>query len=144
MNYEGELVASGVRAATARAAASQAEAERDLVIRQASYHGGMTIRAISGAVGVSHQRVAQIINNDPIGPRSVTLQQAMAAVLDDFGTDWVSVYEIARLISERNLYRRRDGQPLPPAQVRARAAKHPELFQGSTDRTNRIRLRTDA
>lgn len=144
MNYELELLAAGRQAALARAQANKAEAERDGLIRRASFHGRMTVRAISRAVGISHQRVAQIVNDDPIGPKPTTLHDAMSIVLKDFGTDLVSVHEIARLITERNLYRRRDNHPLPPAQVRARAAKYPDLFEGSTDGTNRIRLRRAA
>jgi hypothetical protein len=141
MNYQQALLEVGRKAAQARASAAQADAERDWMIRQANYHGGLSAREISAAVGISHQRVAQIINTDPIAPKRANLHEAMASVLRDFGTDWVPVHEVARLITERQLYRRKDANPLPPAQVRARAAKHPELFEGTRDGTNRIRLR---
>lgn len=62
-------------------------------------------------------------------------------VLKPYGSDWVPVHEVARLVTERGLYRRRDGHPLPPAQVRSRATKYPHLFEGTRDGTNRIRLR---
>ena len=141
MNYERELIQAGRRSAQARAAAAQAEGERDLLIRQANYQGGLSVRDISAAVGISHQRVAQIINANPIVPKRPRLHEAMMVVLKDYGSDWVSVHEVARLVTERGLYRRKDRHPLPPAQVRARAAKYDELFEGTRDGTNRIRLR---
>ena len=141
MNYKQELFEVGRKSAQARATAAQVESERDWMIRQANYHGGLSIRDISAAVGISHQRVAQIINTDPIAPKRPKLHEAMMIVLKDYGTDWVPVHEVARLITERKLYRRKDRHPLPPAQVRARAAKHPDLFEGTRDGTNRIRLR---
>ena len=141
MSYIEELIEAGRKSAHARVAAAQADAERDFVIRKASYHGGMTVRDISGTVGLSHQRVAHIINADPIGRKPPKLHEAMMVVLKDYGSDWVPVHEVARLITERRLYRRKDGHPLPPAQVRARAAKCADLFEGTTDGTNRIRLR---
>jgi hypothetical protein len=141
MNYQDELVSVGRKAAQARAAAAQAESERDLMIRQANYHGGLSVRDISAAVGISHQRVAQIINTDPIAPKRPTLHEEMMIVLKDYGADWVPVHEVARQITGRGHYRRKDRSPVPPSQVRARAAKYPELFEGTTDGTNRIRLR---
>ncbi len=141
MNYERELIQVGRKSAEARTAAARAESERDLLIRQASYHGGLSVRDISAAVGVSHQRVAQIINAHPIAPRRPTLHEAMTLVLKDHREDWVPVHEVARRVTERGLYRRKDRHPLPPAQVRARAAKYPDLFEGTRDGTNRIRLR---
>lgn len=144
MNYQEQLIQVGRKSARARTLAAEAESERDLVIRQANYHGRLSVRDISAAVGISHQRVAQIITADPITPMRLKLHEAMMIVLKDFGTDWVAVHEVARLVTERRLYGRKDGHPLPPAQVRARAAKHPELFEGTTDGTNRIRLTSSA
>lgn len=141
MNYERALLEAGNSFVRARAVAAQAESERDLTIRQANYHGGLSVREISAAVGISHQRVAQIINVDPIAPNPPKLHEAMTIVLRDYGADWVPVREVTRLITERQLYQRKDRHPLPPAQVRARAAKYSELFEGTTDGTNRIRLR---
>jgi hypothetical protein len=141
MNYDSALVEVGRKAAEAHARSLQADAERDLLIRQANYHGGLSSRAISGLVGISHQRVAQVIKANPIGPKPVTLHDAMAVVLKGYGLDWVPVHEVARLITERGLYNRKDRRPLPPGQVRARASKYPELFEGTADGTNRIRLR---
>jgi hypothetical protein len=141
MNYQDGLVSVGRKAAQARAAAAQAQSERDLMIRQANYHGGLSVRDISAAVGISHQRVAQIINTDPIAPKRPTLHEEMMIVLKHYGADWVPVHEVARQITGRGHYRRKDHSPVPPSQVRARAAKYPELFEGTTDGTNRIRLR---
>jgi hypothetical protein len=144
MNYQEQLIQVGQKSAQARAVAARVESERDLLIRQANYHGRLSVRDISAAVGISHQRVAQIITANPIAPMRPKLHEAMMIVLKDFGTDWVPVHEVARLVTERRLYGRKDGHPLPPAQVRARAAKHPQLFEGTTDGTNRIRLASSA
>jgi hypothetical protein len=141
MNYSDRLIQVGRKSAEARVRAARAEGERDLLIRQASYHGRLSVREISAAVGISHQRVAQIISADPIAPTRLKLHEAMMIVLKDFGMDWVPVHEVARLVTDRRLYRRKDGYPLPPGQIRARAAKYPELFEGTADGTNRIRLR---
>jgi hypothetical protein len=141
MNHVDRLVQAGTKAGQARARVTQAERERDLVVRQANYHGGMSAREISGWVGISHQRVTQIINNDPITPPRLTLHKAILVVLEDFGLDWVPVHEVTRRINERQLYRRKDGQSLHPGQVRARVGKYADLFEGTTDGTNRIRLR---
>lgn len=112
MNYSLVLAAAGEKAARTRAAAAHADSERDFVIRQANYHGGMSARDISGWVGISHQRVAQIINTNPISPPRAKLHEAIVAVLREVGADWVPVAEVARLINERALYTRKDRAPL--------------------------------
>jgi hypothetical protein len=144
MNYEAKLVNTGRAAAQARVLANQAERQRDSAIREASFHGDISARDISGWVGVSHQRVSQIISADPIAPPRPKLHEAMLSVLKGSGTEWVSVHEIARQITERRMYRRKDHAPLPPAQVRARASRYPHLFEGTNDGTNRLRLRATA
>ena len=50
------------------------------------------------------------------------------------------MHELAREIYERELYRRKDRGVIPAGQVRARAANYPELFEGSNDGTNSVRL----
>jgi hypothetical protein len=140
MDYIDALEQAGRRAARARAAARQADAERDYAIRAANYHGRMSAREISGHVGISSQRVAQIINSDPIGGPRKTLHDAIMTVLDETDGSWTPVQHVAETITARRLYERKDGQPLEPGQIRARAAKYPHLIEGSTDGTNRIRL----
>lgn len=61
MDYAAELARLGHEHAKARSEAAKVEAARDLVIRKAHRHGAMSIRTIAGLVGVSHQRVAQIL-----------------------------------------------------------------------------------
>ena len=140
MNYDEQLAAAGAKSVRARAAADQADAERDYVIRAANYHGRLSARQISGLVGISHQRVAQIINREPIGGPRTTLHEAITAVLEEKGGDWLPVQDVADEIADRGLYERKDGARLQAGQVRARAAKYPHLIEGSTDGTNRIRL----
>lgn len=62
-------------------------------------------------------------------------------MLEEHDGDWIPVHEIARQIYERELYKRKDRGVLPPGQVRARAARYQDLFEGSADGSNRIRLR---
>src|SRR5438105_2985361 len=50
MNYKQELFEVGRKSAHARAMAAQVESERDLMIRQANYHGGLSVRDIAAAV----------------------------------------------------------------------------------------------
>ena len=56
----------------------------------------------------------------------MTLHEAIAVVLE--GGRRMSSAEIACAIDHRGLYTRGDGRPLPPSQVSARVANHPELF----------------
>lgn len=140
MNYPGELAAVSRQAGQARAALRAADATRDDTIRLASVHGRMTVRDIAGHVGMSHQRVAQIIG--PTAVEKPTLHWAMTEILTENGGDWMPAHKIAKAIWERDLYQRRDRHPLPPAQVRARAAQYPELFDASSDGSGQIRLRS--
>lgn len=57
------------------------------------------------------------------------------------GEDWLSLSEIAELVSRRGRYRRPDGAPVRPGQISARAANHPELFQKSR---SQLRLKPNA
>lgn len=93
-------------------------------------------------LGLSFQRVATVVAGDPDRPSRPTLHGAMWEVLKENGGDWMPAHELAQLVYERELYRRKDRGVIPPGQVRARAAKYPALFEGTTDGTNRIRLRT--
>ena len=50
--------------------------------------------------------------------------------------------DLARVIAERDLYRRRDGQHAPAHQLRARAVRYPHLLEASDDGSGRISLAT--
>jgi hypothetical protein len=93
-------------------------------------------------LGLSFQRVATVIAGDPDRPLRLTLHGAMRQVLEEHDGDWIGVHELARQIYERELYKRKDRGIIPPGQVRARAAKYQDLFEGTVDGSNRIRLRT--
>lgn len=49
------------------------------------------------------------------------------------------VREVAQRIFKRKLYARRDNGVIRGAQIRARAAKLPDIFEGSQDGSNQIR-----
>lgn len=138
LRHGGREIDSGVLAARLNAALY--EARRDDLVRKA-HRAGLTMREIAGAVGLSFQRVADIVAGDVDRPPRPTLHGAMQKVLSETGGDWMSAHELARVIFERELYRRRDLGVIHPGQIRARAAKLPDLFEGSRDGSNRVRLR---
>lgn len=57
----------------------------------------------------------------------MTLHEAMIEVLRENGAPMTS-REIADVINARELYRRKDGRPLPAGQVSARARHYDRLF----------------
>jgi len=77
-------------------------------------------------------------NETPAAPR--TMHEAMTLVLRDH-PDGLPAPEIARLIEQHDLYRRRDGRPAGLGQVHARVHNYPKLFVRDS---GRIRLRRDA
>lgn len=65
---------------------------------------------------------------DPVrGEGRMTLHDAMASVLKDAGGPLLPA-EIAKVINVRDLYRRRDGSPVPVGQIHARAHNYDHLF----------------
>src|SRR5215216_6509911 len=73
----------------------------------------------------------------------MTLHEAMVEVLRERG-GWMDRDELAREIAERDLYRQRAGGPAPSDQLRLRARKYDDLFEGDDPAYTRIRLRTSA
>ncbi len=142
MNFKDGLRAAAKRYAEARKAVSLAEAERDDLIRRANREGGLTAREMAEPLGLSYQRVAVVVAGDRDLPTRVTLHSAMQQVLEEQGGSWMPAHKLAHEIQERGLYKRRDRNVIQPGQIRARAAKYPDLFEGTRDGTNRIRLRT--
>jgi hypothetical protein len=72
----------------------------------------------------------------------LTLHAAMAAILVEMGGRWLDRDELAALIAEHDLYRRpKDGKPPPSYQLRLRARRYPQLFEGDDSQWSRIRLR---
>lgn len=115
------------------------EARRKDRIRDA-VSAGHTVREIAEVVDLSFQRVADLAAGES-GARGLTLHAAIEQILREAGGGWMPVHEVARQIFERKLYTRRDNGVLRGAQVRARAAKLPDIFEGSQDGSNQIRLR---
>jgi hypothetical protein len=71
----------------------------------------------------------------------LTLHEAMVVVLRECGGVMHSE-DLARVIAERDLYRRRDGQHPSAHQLRARAGRYPHLLEASDDGSGRIALAT--
>lgn len=117
------------------------EARRDDLMREAYRAGGLTTRQIGEAVGLSFQRVATILGRERDRLPRPTLHGAIQQVLAQADGGWMPVHAVAREVYERELYHRRDRGVIHPGQIRARAAKRPDLFEGSLDGSNRIRLR---
>ena len=141
MNFRRDLQVAARRYAKARTAAAEAEARRDDLIRRAHRQGGLSARDMAEPLGLSFQRVAALIAGDHDRPLSLTLHKAMQQVLEERNGDWMAVHDLAREIYDRELYRRKDRGVISPGQVRARAAKYQDLFEGTVDGSNRIRLR---
>lgn len=64
MDYPKELAQAGGRHTAARSDLERVEAERDRLIRRAHRQGKLSTRTIAAHVGVSHQRVAQIVKGN--------------------------------------------------------------------------------
>lgn len=124
---------------SASRAAAVARAQRDDAIR-AAHRAGASVAALVSSTELSPQRIAEIVAGDHKRLRRSTLHSAMTAILRDAGAGWLTAHEIAAAINSRSLYRRRDGGPVTAAQVRARAARYPALFDARADGSGRIRL----
>lgn len=62
-------------------------------------------------------------------PERLTLHEAMELVLRENRNEWMTVRELADAINERNLYEKRDGSPVDPSQIHARANKYQAMFE---------------
>ena len=63
------------------------------------------------------------------GPERLTLHDAMELLLRENENEWMTVRELADAINERGLYEKRDGSPVDPSQIHARANKYATLFE---------------
>ncbi len=63
------------------------------------------------------------------GPRGMTLHEALKLVLSERDNRWMTVQELADEINSRDLYRKRDGSPIQPGQIHARASSYPSMFE---------------
>jgi hypothetical protein len=53
----------------------------------------------------------------------------MRLLIRENRNDWTTVKELADEINERHLYEKRDGSPVDPSQIHARANKYPKMFE---------------
>jgi hypothetical protein len=67
------------------------------------------------------------------------LHEAMVLVLGEHG-GVMYAEDLATEIAARDLYRRKDGDPPPVGQLRARAVKYPHLLDASSDGSGQIGL----
>lgn len=80
-----------------------------------------------------------VISVDTVALMPKPLHEVMSDVLREFGGVMYSE-DLARVIVERDLYRRDDGAHPPARQLRARAVQYPDLLEASGDGTGRIAL----
>jgi hypothetical protein len=71
--------------------------------------------------------------------QGLTLHEALKVVLAEHDNRWMTVTDLAEAINSRELYRRRDGAPIQPGQIHARASNYSNMFEKDGPR---IRLAT--
>ena len=76
----------------------------------------------------------------PAATRRLTLHEAIERVLAENENEWLTVTEIASQINDRRLYQKRDGSPVEPSQIHARAKNYTAMFEKDGPR---IRLRAE-
>lgn len=64
-----------------------------------------------------------------VGPRGLTLHEAIAVILREEGNRWMSVREIAEAVNTRALYRKKDGSPVEMSQIHARTKNYAQVFE---------------
>jgi hypothetical protein len=75
----------------------------------------------------------------PSESERLTLHEAIARVLNENRNSWLTVRELADEVNRRQLYKKRDGSPVEPNQIHARAKNYTALFEKDGPR---VRLRT--
>ena len=68
----------------------------------------------------------------------LTLHEAVAQVLSEHDNKWMTARELADIVNERKLYRKKDGTEVEINQVHARTTNYKKLFEKDG---SRIRLR---
>jgi len=76
----------------------------------------------------------------PATSHRMTLHEALAMILKDKDNEWTTVRDLANEVNERELYTKRDGSPVEPSQIHARAGSYPTLFEKDGPR---VRLRRE-
>jgi hypothetical protein len=71
-------------------------------------------------------------------PRGMTLHDALKVVLAEHDNQWMTVHELAGEVNSRDLYRKRDGSPVQPSQIHARASSYPSMFEKDGPRVRLI------
>lgn len=72
---------------------------------------------------------------------SLTLHDALALLLEEAGDEGLTARELATAVTERGLYRRRDGSPVEPNQIHARANNYSAIFE---KHGSKLRLRKES
>jgi hypothetical protein len=65
----------------------------------------------------------------PHTPERITLHAEIADILRENGNAWMATTEIARLVNDRQRYRKRDGSPVTDFQIHGRTRNYSGLFE---------------
>jgi hypothetical protein len=68
----------------------------------------------------------------------LTLHQALEQILRENDNRWMTVRELADELNRRGLYRKKDGTPVEPNQVHARAKNYNKVFEKSGSRVRLV------
>jgi hypothetical protein len=69
-----------------------------------------------------------VVASPPV-PGRMTLHEALQLILSENGNEWMTVKDLAAEVNDRSLYQKRDGSPVEPNQIHARAKNYPALFE---------------
>jgi len=79
-------------------------------------------------------RAEAMLGKEPVtatpGPtQQLTLHEALVQILRENGNEWMTVHELAQAVTERELYRKKDGSPVEVNQVHARTNNYKSVFE---------------
>lgn len=90
-------------------------------------------------------RARAVLGDTPTAPppptrsgERITLHDELAAILREQDNAWMTVQDLADTVNARQRYAKRDGSPVDPSQIHARASSYPTIFEKDS---GRVRLR---
>jgi hypothetical protein len=114
------------------------------MIAEALAEARAELQALRAREAVLEAEIAQaeaVLGEPSTDAKGLTLHEALAVVLEEAGEDGLTARELAASVTERGLYRKRDGGPVEANQIHARANNYPDVFEKDGPR---IRLRKES